>query len=73
MQALTMKSYEVVLGVDTHLDTHMGVVSSGAGNLLGTLTIPSVPRDTDSYWRGSCPTVISDMPASRVPARTVQG
>lgn len=40
MQALTMKSYEVVLGVDTHLDTHVGVVLSGARNLLGTLTIP---------------------------------
>ncbi|MCO3378809.1 IS110 family transposase [Pseudomonas aeruginosa] len=40
MQALTMKGYEVVLGVDTHLDTHVGVVLSGAGNLLGTLTIP---------------------------------
>lgn len=40
MPALTMKSDEVVLGVNTHLDTHVGVVLSGAGNSLGTLTIP---------------------------------
>lgn len=28
---------EVILGVDTHLDLHVGVVISGAGKLLGTL------------------------------------
>lgn len=34
---------EVILGVDTHLDTHVGAVISGTGKLLGT---QSVPADT---------------------------
>jgi transposase len=31
---------EVILGVDTHLDTHVGAVISDTGKLLGTLAVP---------------------------------
>ncbi|MEM5318642.1 hypothetical protein [Paraburkholderia sp. JHI869] len=41
-----MEQNEVILGVDTHLDTHVGAVISGAGRLLGTL---SVTTDTAGY------------------------
>jgi len=39
---------EVVLGVDTHLDTHVGAVISIAGKLLGTL---AVSTDTTGYFK----------------------
>ncbi len=42
-----MEQNEVILGVDTHLDTHVGAVISGAGRLLGTL---SVTTDTAGYF-----------------------
>ena len=32
---------EVILGVDTHLDTHVGAVISHTGKLLGTLATPT--------------------------------
>ena len=32
---------EVILGVDTHLDTHVGAVISDTGKLLGTLAVPA--------------------------------
>jgi transposase len=32
---------EVILGVDTHLDTHVGAVINHAGTLLGTLATPT--------------------------------
>ena len=32
---------EVILGVDTHLDTHVGAVISDTGKLLGTLAVPT--------------------------------
>ena len=34
-----MKQHEVILGVDTHLDVHVGVVISETGKLLGTLPV----------------------------------
>jgi transposase len=34
-----MEQHEVILGVDTHLDTHAGAVISGTGKLLGTLSV----------------------------------
>jgi hypothetical protein len=37
---------EVILGVDTHLDAHVGAVISETGKLLGTL---SVSTDTTGY------------------------
>ena len=36
----------VILGVDTHLDTHVGAVISDTGRLLGTL---SAATDTTGY------------------------
>jgi transposase len=39
---------EVILGVDTHLDAHVGAVISESGKLLGTL---SVPTDTAGYLK----------------------
>src|SRR5580698_3891283 len=41
-----MEQSEVILGVDTHLDTHVGAVISDTGRLLGTL---SVATDTAGY------------------------
>ncbi|WP_233518832.1 IS110 family transposase [Paraburkholderia xenovorans] len=41
-----MEQNEVILGVDTHLDTHVGAVISDTGKLLGTL---SVTTDTAGY------------------------
>ncbi|CAG2161396.1 IS110 family RNA-guided transposase [Cupriavidus numazuensis] len=41
-----MEQDEVILGVDTHLDTHVGAVISGTGKLLGT---QSVSADTNGY------------------------
>jgi hypothetical protein len=38
--------FEVVLGVDTHLDVHVGVVISQAGKLLGT---HSISTNTSGY------------------------
>ena len=32
-----MEQVEVILGVDTHLDVHVGAVISQTGKLLGTL------------------------------------
>jgi transposase len=43
-----MAHNEVILGVDTHLDSHVGVVISATGTLLGTL---SVPADTTGHLR----------------------
>lgn len=39
---------EVILGVDTHLDTHVAAVISHAGKLLGTL---ATPTDTNGYLK----------------------
>ena len=39
---------EVILGVDTHMDAHVGAVISEAGKLLGTL---SVPADAAGYLK----------------------
>ncbi|MGE6821309.1 IS110 family transposase [Pseudomonas soli] len=41
-----MEQHEVILGVDTHLDTHVGGVISETGKLLGTL---SVTAETAGY------------------------
>ncbi|WP_243750981.1 IS110 family transposase [Paraburkholderia sp. BL10I2N1] len=41
-----MEQNEVILGVDTHLDAHVGAVISETGKLLGTL---SVSTDTAGY------------------------
>src|SRR5690606_20741667 len=34
-----MKQREIILGVDTHLETHVGAVISETGKLLGTLAV----------------------------------
>jgi transposase len=43
-----MEQHEVILGVDTHLDTHVGAVISETGKLLGTL---SVSADATGYLK----------------------
>lgn len=43
-----MEQHEVILGVDTHLDAHVGAVISETGKLLGTL---SVSTDTSGYFK----------------------
>ncbi|WZW56690.1 hypothetical protein WN985_29785 [Burkholderia pyrrocinia] len=43
-----MEQYEVILGVDTHLDVHVGAVISETVKLLGTL---SVTAETAGYLK----------------------
>jgi transposase len=43
-----MAQHEVILGVDMHLDTHVGAVISETGALLGT---SSVTAETAGYFR----------------------
>ncbi|MGF6267101.1 hypothetical protein OKW49_008095 [Paraburkholderia youngii] len=43
-----MEQYEVILGVDAHLDTQVGAVISETGKLLGTL---SVAAETAGYLK----------------------
>lgn len=40
---------EVILGVDTHLDTHVGVVINHQGKVIGTLT--SIPTNKAGYLK----------------------
>ncbi|MDR2155710.1 MAG: IS110 family transposase [Burkholderiaceae bacterium] len=37
-----MEQHEIILGVDTHLDTHVGAAIDETGKLLGTLSVPAV-------------------------------
>ena len=46
-----LESSEVILGVDTHLDVHVGVVIDGAGRVMGTL---SVGTNHDCYQQLLC-------------------
>jgi transposase len=46
MKGRQMEQREVILGVDTHLDTHVGAVINDMGQLLGT---KSVSTDTAGY------------------------
>jgi transposase len=39
-----MEQTEVIFGVDTHLDVHVGAAISGTGKLLGTLSVPTNER-----------------------------
>jgi transposase len=41
-----MEQVEVILGVDTHLDVHVGAVISQTGKLLGTLSV-RIPAERD--------------------------
>ena len=40
--------HEVILGVDTHLDTHVGVIIDGCGKMLDVLSI-----ETNIHWISS--------------------
>jgi transposase len=46
-----LESSEVILGVDTHLDVHVGVVINAAGRVMGTL---SVGTNHDGYQQLLC-------------------
>jgi transposase len=46
----TANALEVILGVDTHLDTHVGVVVDGLGRVLGTLSIPTTADGYQQLW-----------------------
>jgi hypothetical protein len=43
-------STEVILGVDTHLDTHVGVVIDVRGQWLGVLSIPTNVNGYHALW-----------------------
>ena len=45
----TLVQNEVVLGVDTHLDTHVGVVINDQGKVIGILT--SIPTNRAGYLK----------------------
>lgn len=44
MTTMTDEPGDAILGVDTHLDAHVGVVIDFAGRVQGTLTIETTPR-----------------------------
>ena len=46
-----LESLEVILGVDTHLDVHVGVVIDVAGRVMGTL---SIDTNSDGYKQLLC-------------------
>jgi transposase len=50
---------EVILGVDTHLDTHVGVVIDDLGRARGTLVIPTTPAGSEQLvtWARSLGTL----------------
>ena len=52
-----MGENEVILGVDTHLDTHVGVLINTNGNLLGSLAVQPIPADISSSLRRPAPSV----------------
>ncbi len=65
-----MDENEVILGVDTHLDTHVGVLINTNGNLLGCL---AVTTDTSGYLRApmlSAAPMPKTMPISTQPRFT---
>jgi len=45
----TLIQNEVILGVDTHLDTHVGVVINNQGKVIGTLA--SIPTNRTGYLK----------------------
>ena len=45
----TLVQNEVILGVDTHLDTHVGVVINDQGKVIGILT--SIPTNRAGYLK----------------------
>ena len=46
-----LETSEVILGVDTHLDVHVGVVIDAAGRVMGTL---SVGTNQEGYQQLLC-------------------
>jgi transposase len=48
LQRIVMKIEEVILGVDTHLNVHVGALISNSGKCLGTL---SVTTDAAGYLK----------------------
>ena len=67
-------SVEVVIGVDTHKQTHTAaVVAAATGQALANLTVPATPTATGSSWSWPISTTASGCGRSRVLAATVPG
>lgn len=49
-----LEEIEVILGVDTHLDVHVGAVISEAGNLLGTRSVSTSSAGYCDLFRWAC-------------------
>lgn len=64
---------EVILGLDTHADTHTAVVIDELGRVLGTLTIGTTPAGFGRLVRWLAASATCVAPGSRGPAPTAPG
>jgi hypothetical protein len=72
--AMLADSVEVVIGVDTHKQTHTAaVVAAATGQALANLTVPAAPTATGSCWSWPISTMAGGSGGSRAPAATVPG
>ncbi|MEM8271050.1 hypothetical protein Q4R99_18680 [Morganella morganii] len=65
MQNDRQSSETVILGVDTHLDIHVGAVISQSGKLLGTHIIQQIKRAIWNYLIGHVLSGASNEQASK--------
>ena len=64
---------EVILGVDTHLDVHVGVVIDAVGRVKGTLSIKTSPSGYEELlkWAQSLGRRLGPGSKARVPTEQV--
>ena len=48
------RQVEVILGVDTHLDVHVGVVIDAVGRVKGTISIETNPKGYEQLLNWAC-------------------
>ena len=72
--AMLADSVEVVIGVDTHKQTHTAaVVAAATGQALANLTVPATPTATGSSWSWPISTPDRGCGRSRALVATVLG
>jgi transposase len=68
-----MEQVEVILGVDTHLDVHVGAAISQTGKLLGTLSVSARASGYLDLSSGRNPSAPFVALVWKEPARMAQG
>jgi hypothetical protein len=62
---------ELVIGVDTHKQTHTAaVVAAATGAVLQQVTVPATPPATSSCWSSPTDTTVGGCGRSRAPVAT---